>query len=312
MTSAAGANFTLARSGGKPFLAGGSHDPVSARVIEYGGGFQALYVTGFGLAASQLGLPDMGFMDRSDFIGGLERIRRVTTLPMIVDAEDGYGHAAQIVWTFRELGRIGVYAAHIEDLKDPLKYRDDVLAATGESIRSGSGLKEQETLYSVPEMERRIAAGTEGSGGRVAVIARCDGKKFGVNQVIDRLNAYMDAGASACMVAEPYQLAELHEIAENVGGPLLCCVGVRQDHAAHAYTFEELTDAGIAGALFTATAFFAGVRAMLEVSRLVATQRHLSIADMQRTLAPFEDVNDLLGAGDWYAISERLSGGDSA
>ena len=240
MTSAAGASFTVARIDDKPLLAGGCHDPVSARVIEQSGGFDALYVTGFGLAASRLGLPDMGFMDRSDFIDGLERIRRVTSLPMIVDAEEGYGDGAQIVWTFRELARIGVSAAHIEDLKDPLKYRDDVVASTGESVRSGSGLDEQEALYSVAEMRRRIAAAKEGSLGTVGVIARCDGKRYGVATVISRLNAYIEAGATACMVAEPYDLDELRQIAAGVDAPLLCCVGVRQDHAAHAYTYGRV------------------------------------------------------------------------
>ena len=312
MTSAAGASFTVARIDDKPLLAGGCHDPVSARVIEQSGGFDALYVTGFGLAASRLGLPDMGFMDRSDFIDGLERIRRVTSLPMIVDAEEGYGDGAQIVWTFRELARIGVSAAHIEDLKDPLKYRDDVVASTGESVRSGSGLDEQEALYSVAEMRQRIAAAKEGSLGTVGVIARCDGKRYGVATVISRLNAYIEAGATACMVAEPYDLDELRQIAAGVDAPLLCCVGVRQDHAAHAYTYDELTGAGIAGGLFTATTFFAAVRAMLEVAQLIAAQRNLSIQDMQRTLAPFGEVNDLLGAGHWYSTSERLSSGGSS
>lgn len=297
------------RDGRLPLVIGGSHDPVSARVIEMFDAFGALYVTGFGLAASRLGLPDMGFMDRGDFIEGLERIRRVTRLPMIVDAEDGYGNGVQVLWTFRELARIGVSAAHIEDLRDPLKYRDDVAATDSGAGISARATAEDGTLHSVAAMEATIGAALEGSDGRVEVIARCDGQRFGVDRVIERLTAYLEAGATVAMVAEPYSLADLQRIASGIPGPLLCCVGVRQDHPAHAHSLAELHDAGVSGAIFTATTFFASVRAMLEAAALVAGQRSLSIPQMQAHLAPFEDVNGLLGAPDWYRTSERLSSG---
>jgi 2-methylisocitrate lyase-like PEP mutase family enzyme len=308
MTSLAGLSPLLASGGDRPFVAGGSHDPVSARVIEYVGGFDALYVTGFGLAASQLGLPDMGFMDRSDFISGLERIRRVTQLPMIVDAEDGYGNADQIFWTFRELARIGIAAAHIEDLKDPLKYRDDVAEDNKDrSIRSRLEIGESGVLFTEREMAGRIRAALEGAEGRVEVVARCDAQRFGTGRVIELLNGYVDAGATICMVAEPYDLDELQQVASGIEVPLLCCVGVRRDHQAHAHTLAELSKVGVAGALFTATTFFAGVRAMVEVAALVSDQGNLSVAKMGELLAGFDEINAILDAPGWYSVSERLA-----
>lgn len=292
------------------FVAGGCHDPVSARIIEHVGGYNVLYVTGFGLAASRLGLPDMGFLDRSDFIDGLTRIRRVSRLPMLVDAEDGYGDAAAITWTFSELARIGVDGAHIEDLKDPLKYRDDVSAVSGngKAVRTRASMQERQLLHDEGDMARRIAAARAGAGDRLVVIARSDSRAFGLQRTIERFNAYVDAGAHACMVAEPYPLPDLEELARAINAPLLCCVGVRQDLAAHTHSVPQLAAAGIRGALFTATTFFAGVHAMTEIASLVIAQGTLSQADMAAHLMPFEDFNDVLGADAWYRLSERLAG----
>lgn len=283
---------------------GGAHDAFSARLMERAG-FSLIYVTGFGMCASLLGLPDMGLMDRSDFLETLTRIRRVTSRPMLVDTESGYGNdGAQIYWTFSELARIGVDAAHIEDLKDPLKYREEVRRRQAGSIRSSQDVAEEETLFTEGEMAERIAAALAGAQGSTAVVARCDGARFGVPRTIDRLRAYAAAGADAAMVAEPYALADLELIARSVPLPLLCCIGVRQDLEAHTYTLDQLAEGGIRGALFTATAFFAAAKAMREVAQLMRGQGGLSVKDMKAHLAPFEDVNDILDADSWYARAE--------
>jgi 2-methylisocitrate lyase-like PEP mutase family enzyme len=276
-------------------IGGGAHDALSARLVE-AAGFPLLYVTGYGVCATALGLPDMGFLDRRTFLESAERIRRVTTSPMLIDADTGYGEPAQIEWLFSELARVGVDAAHVEDLEDPLRYRSEVGVG-------GDGQSEAAALCDQRTMATRIRAATAGGGGKVSVVARCDAARFGVERTIARLRAYVDAGADACMVAEAYSLEDLARIAAAVPAPLLCCVGARADLAEHAYGREELKAAGVSAALFTAPALFAGVRAMREVAATILERGRLSQDEMAARLAPFGDVNDLLDTARWYAAS---------
>ena len=276
-------------------IGGGAHDALSARLVE-AAGFPLLYVTGYGVCASALGLPDMGFLDRGTFLESAERIRRVTTSPMLIDADTGYGEPAQIEWMFSALARIGVDAAHLEDLEDPLRYRAEVGVG-------GDTPPEAATLCDEQRMASRIGAAVAGGRGRVTVVARCDAARFGVDRTIARLNGYVEAGADVCMVAEPYALADLARIAAEVPAPLLCCVGARADLAEHAYGREELKAAGVRAALFTATALFAGVRAMRDVAAMILERGRLSQDEMAAQLAPFGDVNDLLDTARWYAAS---------
>ena len=104
----------------EPVLAPGAYDALSARIIEQAG-FPAVYMTGFGTAASLLGRPDVGLLGMSEMIANAARIAQVVDVPVIADADTGYGNPLNVIRTVREYERAGVSAIHIEDQILPKK-----------------------------------------------------------------------------------------------------------------------------------------------------------------------------------------------
>src|SRR3712207_2097306 len=106
--------------GPEPVLAPGAYDALSARLVE-GVGFEAVYMTGFGTAASLLGRPDIGLLTFSEMVDNARRITQVVSVPVIADADNGYGNPINVIRTVREYEAAGVAAIHIEDQVSPKK-----------------------------------------------------------------------------------------------------------------------------------------------------------------------------------------------
>src|ERR671935_3039662 len=104
----------------EPVLAPGAYDALSARLIE-AAGFRAVYMTGFGTAASLLGRPDVGLLGMSEMVDNARRIVEAVEVPVIADADTGYGNPINVVRTVHEYERAGVAAIHIEDQVTPKK-----------------------------------------------------------------------------------------------------------------------------------------------------------------------------------------------
>ncbi len=117
-TGPAGLRHLLARP--EPLLLPGCYDGLGARLIERAG-FEAAYMTGFGTSASLLGRPDVGLLDLSEMVGNARRIVQATTLPVVADADTGYGNAINVIRTVREYEQAGVAGLHIEDQVLPKK-----------------------------------------------------------------------------------------------------------------------------------------------------------------------------------------------
>src|SRR5215467_1513797 len=104
----------------EPILAPGAYDALSARLIE-AAGFDAVYMTGFGTAASLLGRPDVGLLGMAEMVDNARRIAAATSLPVIADADTGYGNPINVIRTVREYETAGVAAIHLEDQAMPKK-----------------------------------------------------------------------------------------------------------------------------------------------------------------------------------------------
>jgi 2-methylisocitrate lyase-like PEP mutase family enzyme len=102
----------------KPVLAPGAYDALTARLVEQAG-FPAVYMTGFGTAASLLGRPDVGLVTMSQMVDNARRIAQAVSVPVIADADTGYGNAVNVLQTVREYEQAGVAAIHIEDQVSP-------------------------------------------------------------------------------------------------------------------------------------------------------------------------------------------------
>lgn len=190
---------------GALLTAPGVFDGLSARVAE-AAGFAALYVSG-GAIARSMGYPDLGLVTFTEMQKRLDEIRAVTTVPLIVDADAGYGNALNVMRTVRAYARAGAAALHIEDQVEPKR----------------CGHYDGAQVVSPEAMIEKIAAAVEarGSNGTV-LIARTDARAaLGLDAAIERAQAYAAAGADAIFVEAPRTEDEIVRIAAEVDAPLL-------------------------------------------------------------------------------------------
>ena len=195
---------TLLNTGGL-ITAPGVYDGLSARIAE-SAKFEALYISG-GAIARSMGYPDVGLVTQTEMVKRLEEIRAVTTIPLIMDADTGYGNAINVVRTIRAYERAGAAALHIEDQVEPKR----------------CGHYEGKEIVSAHEMEQKIRAAVETrEQGELVIIARTDARAVsGLEAAIERGNAYAEAGADMIFVEAPQSVEEIEQIAQEVNAPLL-------------------------------------------------------------------------------------------
>ena len=186
-------------------VAPGVYDGLSAKIAE-AVGFVALYISG-GAVARSMGYPDVGLVTLTEMQKRLEEIRAVTTLPLIVDADTGYGNAINVIRTIQAYERAGAAALHLEDQVEPKR----------------CGHYEGKQVVSVAEMTQKIQAAIEArSNDDFVIIARTDARAvLGLDVAIKRGNAYAEAGADIIFVEAPQSVEEIGRIAREVNAPLL-------------------------------------------------------------------------------------------
>jgi 2-methylisocitrate lyase-like PEP mutase family enzyme len=193
----------LARGG--LITAPGVYDGLSARIAE-AAGFDALYISG-GAIARAMGYPDVGLVTQTEMVKRLEEIRAVTRLPLIVDADTGYGNALNVIRTVRAYERAGAAALHIEDQVEPKR----------------CGHYEGKQLVDTHEMVQKIRAAIAArENPDLLLIARTDARAVaGLEEAIARGNTYAEAGADVIFVEAPQSLEEIERIAREIRASLL-------------------------------------------------------------------------------------------
>src|SRR5262245_41276947 len=186
-------------------IAPGVYDGLSARIAELAG-FAVLYVSG-GAIARGMGYPDIGLVTQTEMVKRLEEIHAVTRLPLIVDADTGYGNAINVIRTVRAYQRAGAAALHIEDQVEPKR----------------CGHYEGKQVINIKEMTQKLKAAIAArEGGEMIIIARTDARAvLGLEAAIERGNAYAEAGADLIFVEAPESAEEIEQIAREVRAPLL-------------------------------------------------------------------------------------------
>ena len=181
----------------------GVYDGLSARIAE-AAGFDALYISG-GAISRSMGYPDLGLVTQTEMLKRLEEIRAVTRLPLIMDADTGYGNAINVLRTVRAYERAGAAAIHIEDQVEPKR----------------CGHYEGKEIIEAHDMCQKIrAAGA--ARDQLLIIARTDARAVsGLETAIERAQAYARAGADLIFVEAPQSLQEIERIAQAVRAPLL-------------------------------------------------------------------------------------------
>ncbi len=289
-TGAAGRLRALLDAPG-PLLVPGAYDALSARLVEQAG-FDAVYMTGFGATASRLGLPDVGLLSMSEMVDHAGRMARAVDVPLITDADTGYGNVVNVVRTVQEFERAGIAAIQLEDQVSPKRCGH----MTGKQV------------VPVTEMAEKVRAAVEARRDPdLVLIARTDARAVdGLDAALTRAAAYRDAGADVLFVEAPESDAEVREIAKAFPDAPLLFNWVERGFSPM-LPLEELVELGFAVVLFPVATLFSATAGM---------QRYL--ASLKQTGTPlaalddaigFDAFTDLVGLPEVRAFETRVTSG---
>lgn len=217
-----------ALAGGAPLVLPGVTDALGARLVE-SAGFAAAYATGAGLANSQYGLPDLGLISLGEVVEHVSRLTEATRLPLVVDADTGYGGPLSAMRTVRLLERAGAAGLQLEDQEMPKR----------------CGHFDDHTLIPAAHMQTKIAAAVEArTDEALVVVARTDARSAeGIDAAIDRGHAYVEAGADVLFVEAPRTVEELALVGKELAGTPLV-VNVVEGGKTPQRTVTEYADLG--------------------------------------------------------------------
>jgi methylisocitrate lyase len=264
----AGARFRAAMQVEKPLQCVGAINAYHARLVERTG-FRSVYLSGGGVAAGSLGIPDLGISNLDDILTDVRRITDVCTLPLLVDVDTGFGASAfNIARTVRSLIKAGAAAMHIEDQVGAKR----------------CGHRPGKELVSREEMVDRIKAAVDAkTDADFVVMARTDALAVeGLESAIERACACVEAGADAIFPEAMTELSMYRKFADAVKVPVLA--NITEFGATPLYTLEELRSAGVSIALYPLSAFRAMNTAALRVYNAIrkeGTQK--GVLDLMQT-----------------------------
>lgn len=187
-------------------IAPGVYDAYLARCVERAG-FETVYMTGAGVSHSRLGVPDLGLMSFAEMVEQAGRIADAVDLPLIADADTGYGNPMNVARTIRAYERAGVSACHIEDQRMPKR----------------CGHFDEKRVVPLSEMTAKLKAALDArTDPDFVIIARTDARIVdGMDAALDRANAFAEAGADMIFVESPLSEDELALVGRSVKAPLL-------------------------------------------------------------------------------------------
>jgi methylisocitrate lyase len=268
----------LARPGA--LVALGAHDGLTARIAERAG-VETLYHGGYALAAHHFGVPDVGLVGRAEVVESVRRMRGATGLPIIVDADTGYGSEGGVWLTVRELESVGANAVQIEDQVFPKR----------------CGHMEGKEVIPKDEMVLKVRAAVSARrSDETLIIARSDALQVtGLDDTIARIQAYGDAGADVVFVDAPPTVEAYRTIAEQSRVP--CLANMSETGRSPAIPTEELEAMGYKIVIFPSTQTWVFTKAYEELAAAVVRDR--DTAALRNRFTSFDDVNSLLGLAEW-------------
>ncbi len=273
-----------------PLVLPGCYDALGARLIEQAD-FAAVYMTGFGTTASLLGRPDVGLLGMSEMVDNARRITAAVDLPVVADADTGYGNQIHVIRTVQEYEQAGVSGIHIEDQILPKK----------------CGHMENKQVVDAEVMVGKVSAAAAARRDEdFVIIARTDARApHGLDEALRRAERCAAAGADVLFVEALENQHELAVVAKEFAGvPLV--FNWAEGGKTPPLTYQEIADLGFAaiimpiGTLLSATA---AMQSFLAKLRVAGTPAHF--AD---DLMGFGDFTDLIGLPEITALETRFSG----
>jgi len=260
----------------------GAHDGLTARIAEQAG-IEALYHGGYATAAHHFGLPDVGLIGRAEVVESVRRMRAATDLPIVVDADTGYGSEAGTWLTVRELEAVGASAVQIEDQISPKR----------------CGHMEGKDVIPAEEMVIKVSAAVAARrSDETLIIARSDALQVtGLEDTIARCNAYSEAGADLVFVDAPRTVEEYAAITERCSAP--CVANMSETGRSPSIPTPELEEMGYKLVIFPSTQTWLFAKAYEELCRAVVQER--TTTSLMDRFTSFDDVNALLGLAEWQS-----------
>lgn len=282
--TSAGARFKQAVAEEHPLQVIGAINAYHARMADKVG-YRALYVSGGGVAAGSLGLPDLGISTMDDVVTDVERITNVTDLPVLVDIDTGFGGAFNIARTVKAMIRAGAGAVHIED----------------QVQNKRCGHRPNKAIVSQQEMVDRIKAAVDArTDDDFVIMARTDALAVeGLQSAIERACACVEAGADMIFPEAMTELGMYKQFAEAVKVPVLA--NITEFGSTPLFTVDELAAHDVSLVLYPLSAFRAMNAAALKVYQSVrdnGTQQH--VVDLMQTR------NELYDYLDYHAYEKKL------
>jgi methylisocitrate lyase len=284
MGDSAGARFRAAVEQNRPLQVVGAINAYAARLAA-ATGFKALYLSGGGVAASSLGIPDLGITSLEDVLVDVRRITDSTDLPLLVDIDTGWGGAFNIARTIRSLTKAGAAAVHIEDQVQEKR----------------CGHRPGKAIVSIQEMVDRVKAAVDAkTDASFVVMARTDALAVeGMAAAVERACACVEAGADMIFPEAVGDLPTYESFARAVRVPILA--NITEFGATPLFSRDELARAGVGLILYPLSAFRAMSRAALEVYEAIlrdGTQR--GVVDRMQTR------DDLYRCLDYHRYEQTL------
>jgi methylisocitrate lyase len=287
MTRSAGERLRAAVAAERPLQVVGAVNAYTALLAERSG-FRALYLSGAGVANASFGLPDLGITSLNDVCEDVRRITSATDLPLLVDADTGWGAAFNIARTTHDLIRSGAAGMHLEDQVQAKR----------------CGHRPGKALVSAVEMVDRLKAAVDARQDPAFVImARTDAHAVeGQSAAIERALAYVEAGADMIFAEALTTLDEYREFTAQVTVPVLA--NITEFGKTPLFTVDELASVGVALALYPLSAFRAMSKAALEVyGELRRTGTQQGVVDRMQTRT---ELYDVLGYHDYEQKLDSL------
>jgi 2-methylisocitrate lyase-like PEP mutase family enzyme len=274
---------------GQPILAPGVYDALGARLVE-DSGFDAVYMTGFGTAASRLGRPDVGLLTMTEMVDNARAIARACQVPVIADADTGYGNAINVVRTVQEFEQAGVAAIHLEDQVSPKRcgHLDGKLVVPVDEMLS--------------KLRAAVAARTDPN---LVLIARTDAAALeGIEAAIDRARRYRDAGADVLFVEAAASEVDIERVALELADiPLL--FNWAEGGKTPPIPYDRLQELGFAIVIFPLTTL---LTAMTSVRRALAQIRSDGTpAGLLGEMTSFDAFVDFIGLGEIQELERQFT-----
>jgi len=272
----------------KVLLMPGAYDALSAKIIEKVG-FQAVQCTGYGIAASVLGKPDVGILSMTEMLNQTRNICAAVNIPVMADGDTGFGNAINVYHTVQAFEAAGAAGINLEDQIFPKR----------------CGHMDGKEVVSIQEMVMKIKAACDARKDKDFVInARTDSiAVYGIEEAIIRGNAYAEAGADLIFIEAPPRVEDIRYVIKSIKAPV--SINMTDGGKTPAATIEQLQEWGAARVSIPVTAVFAAAKAVENAMKIILKEGISPTVNHPETVYTFKEFTELVGLGEIREMEKK-------